>query len=269
MTHWDPDQYLRYQDERTRPLHDLLARIPPGTTPARILDIGCGPGNSTAPLRTRWPDARITGIDNSPDMLHRARATHAGPNPGGTGTTDYTEADAATYDPAPRQPDLIVSNALLQWIPHHEAVLARWARALRPGGVLALQVPGNFHAPSHTLLADLRTSPRWNALLGEGAHRDAAVREPGDYLDLLTREGCAADVWETTYHQLLQGEDPVLEWVRGTALRPVLDRLGDRDQDREEFLADYRDLLRQAYPRGPHGTVLPFRRIFAVARRTA
>lgn len=265
MTHWDPDQYLRYQDERTRPLHDLLNRIPADTSAQRILDLGCGPGNSTAPLRHRWPDAHITGLDNSPDMLAEARAQHAGPNPGGTGTTDYTHADATTYDPTPEKPDLLISNALLQWIPDHTAVLTRWAHALPPGATLAFQVPGNFDAPSHTLLADLRTSPRWNHLLGNNAHRDAAVAEPGTYLQLLAGRNCTVDVWETTYHQLLPGPDPVLEWVKGTALRPVLSRLhGD---DRQTFLDQYGALLRQAYPGGPHGTVFPFRRIFAVARK--
>ncbi|MFJ6212636.1 trans-aconitate 2-methyltransferase [Streptomyces sp. NPDC092296] len=266
-TRWDPAQYLRYQDERTRPLIDLLARIPAGLRPRRILDLGCGPGNSTAPLRHRWPDAHITGLDNSPRMLAEARAAHAGPNPGGTGSTDYAEADARDYDPAPEQPDLIVSNALLQWVPDHIDVLDDWLRALRPGGVLAFQVPGNFDAPSHTLLAELRTSPRWHDLVGTGARRDAAVHQPGDYLALLAAHGCTADVWETTYHQLLPGTDPVLEWVKGTALRPVLSVLGP--EDRDLFLRQYRDLLRRAYPTGPYGTVFPFRRIFAVARRPA
>jgi trans-aconitate 2-methyltransferase len=266
MTRWDPAQYLRYQDERTRPLRDLLARVHPDTAPRRILDLGCGPGNSTAPLRQRWPDAHITGLDNSPEMLDAARLEHSGPNPGGTGTTDYSYADAATWDPAVESPDLVISNALLQWVPDHTAVLARWARALPPGGVLAFQVPGNFDAPSHTLLAELRTSLRWKRLLGEDARRDAAVAEPGDYLQLLTGENCTADVWETTYHQLLGGEDPVLEWVKGTALRPVLTRLRDAG-DRGAFLEEYRGLLREAYPAGAQGTVFPFRRIFAVARR--
>ncbi|MGA5700661.1 trans-aconitate 2-methyltransferase [Peterkaempfera bronchialis] len=264
MAPWDPDQYLRYEDERTRPLRDLLARVPAELNPQRILDIGCGPGNSTAPLALRWPDARITGLDNSPQMLERARATHAGPHRGGSGSTDYAQADAGEYDPSGESPDLVVSNALLQWVPEHEGVLDRWVRALRPGGVLAFQVPGNFGAPSHALLAELRGSARWAPLVGEGARRDASVREPGEYLELLAGHGCAVDVWETTYHLLLPGEDPVLEWVKGTALRPVLGAL--RGGDREAFLDEYRALLRTAYPAGPHGTVFPFRRIFVVAR---
>ncbi|MFJ9949297.1 methyltransferase domain-containing protein [Kitasatospora sp. NPDC091207] len=276
---WDPEQYLRFADERTRPLRDLLARVPalPHEPAATILDIGCGPGNSTAVLRERWPAARITGVDNSAEMLATARTE-------GEPTADYLLADARRYDPAAAAPDLIVSNAALQWIgfaPEHGArpeaggptgaggpgghlgLPARWAAALRPGGVIAFQVPGNFDAPSHTLLAGLRRSPRWRAALGEGAAR-AGVHEPGAYLAALAGAGCSADVWETTYSTLLPGPDPVLEWVKGTALRPVLTRLTD-PAERAAFLAEYGALLREAYPAGPYGTVFPFRRIFAVA----
>lgn len=257
---WDPAQYLRFADERTRPLRDLLARVPAPTgepTPV-ILDIGCGPGNSTAVLRERWPEARITGVDNSAEMLATARST-------GEPSADYLLADARTYNPAAAAPDLIVSNATLQWIDGHLALLPRWAAALRGGGSLAFQVPGNFGAPSHTLLAELVGSPRWKDLLGDTLGR-AGVHEPAEYLSVLAGADCLVDVWESTYSTLLPGPDPVLEWVKGTALRPVLTRLTD-PQDQLRFLAEYRDLLRTAYPAGPHGTVFPFRRIFAVATR--
>ncbi|WP_327680123.1 methyltransferase domain-containing protein [Kitasatospora sp. NBC_00458] len=267
---WDPGQYLRFADERTRPLRDLLARVPalPDEPAPTVLDIGCGPGNSTAVLRERWPGARITGIDNSAEMLAAAR--------GGAGepTAEYLLADAADYDPAGAAPDLIVSNAALQWIgfdPEHGpadghlGLLPRWAAALGPGGVIAFQVPGNFDSPSHLLLAGLRRSPRWREALGADAAR-AGVHGPDDYLRVLADAGCTADVWETTYSTLLTGADPVLEWVKGTALRPVLGRLTD-PADRAAFLAEYGALLREAYPAGPHGTVFPFRRIFAVAVR--
>jgi trans-aconitate 2-methyltransferase len=288
---WNPEQYLRYENERTRPLLDLLAHVPelpdPGPDrPLRILDIGCGPGNSTAPLQRRWPHARVTGIDNSPQMLDTARATAADGPADGSGCTDFLLADAREYDPAPEHPDLIVSNAMLQWVTDtpdgdtgetpgtaeppragHLHLLTRWIRSLRPGGTIALQVPGNFRAPSHTLLAELRTSPRWHHLLGAGAHRAAdAVHQPADYLHHFTGHGCTADVWETTYHTLLPGPDPVLEWAKATALRPVLSVLTD-DADRSAFIGEYGAALRRAYPAGPHGTVFPFRRIFAVARR--
>ncbi|MGW6918938.1 methyltransferase domain-containing protein [Kitasatospora sp. NPDC054939] len=257
---WDPQQYLRFADERTRPLRDLLARVPaiPHEPVATVLDIGCGPGNSTAVLRELWPAARITGVDSSPEMLATARAE-------GEPTADYLLADARGYDPAPARPDLIVSNATLQWIPGHLDLLPRWIAALPPGGVFALQVPGNFDAPSHTALAELRRSPRWRGLLGDGADR-AGVHEPAVYLRALADAGARPDVWETTYTTLLTGADPVLEWVKGTALRPVLTRLAD-PADRAAFLTEYGALLRAAYPAGPHGTVFPFRRIFAVATR--
>ncbi|GAA1195159.1 trans-aconitate 2-methyltransferase [Kitasatospora gansuensis] len=256
---WDPEQYLRFADERTRPLRDLLARVP-NELATTIVDIGCGPGNSTAVLRARWPAARITGIDNSAEMLAIARTE-------GEPTADYLLADARDYDPAPAAPDLIVSNAALQWIQldggGHLSLLPRWIAALPRGGVLAFQVPGNFDSPSHTLLAELRRSPRWRTTLGDRATR-AGVHEPGEYLQALADAGCAADVWETTYSTLLTGEDPVLEWVKGTALRPVLTLLTD-PAERAAFLAEYGALLREAYPAGAHGTVFPFRRIFAVA----
>ncbi|MFD7597262.1 methyltransferase domain-containing protein [Kitasatospora sp. NPDC059812] len=257
---WDPAQYLRFVDERTRPLRDLLARVPALPNPGDpvILDIGCGPGNSTAVLRARWPHARLTGVDNSAPMLATARTD-------GEPTADYLLADARDYDPAPAGPDLIVSNATLQWIDGHLDLVPRWAGALRPGGAVAFQVPGNFDAPSHTLLAELRRSPRWRGLLGDDAAR-AGVHPPERYLDALTAAGCTPDVWETTYRTLLPGPDPVLAWVKGTALRPVLTRLTDPARQ-AAFLAEYGALLREAYPAGPHGTVFPFRRIFAVGTR--
>ncbi|MDK1476009.1 trans-aconitate 2-methyltransferase [Streptomyces sp. 549] len=264
---WDPQQYLRHADHRTRPFHDLLARIPrlpTGGRPPRIADLGCGPGNVTALLADRWPDALITGFDSSPDMLRAARR-HAGPTPGG-GRLDFAPGDIAHWDP-PGAFDLIVSNAALQWVRGHAELFKGWLEALPPGGVLAFQVPGNFVAPSHALLGELCDSPRWRDRLGEQGRRYVHILEPYEYLQRLTDAGCAVDAWETTYVQLLQGEDPVLDWVRGTALRPVLTALADDPQAGDAFVAEYRDRLRLAYPPGPHGTVFPFRRIFTVARK--
>lgn len=259
---WDPWQYLRHADHRTRPFHDLLARVPdpPNATAPRIADLGCGAGNVTALLARRWPRARITGYDNSPQMLERARV-HA------TALLDFAEADAATWTPAEPY-DLIVTNALLQWVPGHADRLPGWLDALTPGGTLALQVPGNFDQPSHTLMRELAESPRWRSRLAGRLRHTDAVLGPAGYLDRLTAPGrTTADVWETTYLHLLHGEDPVLDWVKGTGLRPVLTALADDEDARDAFLAEYRDLLRAAYPAGPHGTVFPFRRIFAVAHR--
>ncbi|MFD7661669.1 trans-aconitate 2-methyltransferase [Streptomyces sp. NPDC059788] len=264
---WDPQQYLRHAGHRTRPFHDLLARIPElpnRNRPARIADLGCGPGNVTVQLADRWPDAHITGLDSSADMLKEAEL-YAGPTSGG-GHLDFGPADATDWRPA--EPfDLIVSNAALQWVPNHPESFPDWVDGLTPGGTLAFQVPGNFTSPSHALLGDLCDEPQWRDRLGGHGRRFVHILAPAAYLERLTALGCAVDAWETTYVQLLQGEDPVLDWVKGTALRPVLTVLEDDPAARDEFLSQYRDLLRKSYPPGPHGTVFPFRRIFVVAHK--
>ncbi|MGW4876115.1 trans-aconitate 2-methyltransferase [Streptomyces sp. NPDC004262] len=262
---WDPAQYLRHAGHRARPFTDLLARIPglPGDSPA-VADLGCGPGNMTALLAERWPAARITGYDNSPEMLDKATVEYQGPTAGG-GSLDFAPADVRTWTPE-RPYDLIVSNATLQWIPGHTERFAEWIAGLAPGGTFAFQVPGNFTAPSHRLMRTLAESPRWRGRLADVLRHDDAVLSPETYLERLTGLGCAADVWETTYVHLLTGEDPVLDWVKGTGLRPVLTALADDPQARDAFLAEYRTALREAYPAGPHGTPFPFRRVFAVAR---
>ncbi|MEU8588325.1 trans-aconitate 2-methyltransferase [Streptomyces sp. NPDC048664] len=260
---WDPGQYLRHAGHRARPFADLLARVPalPGEQP-RIADLGCGPGNVTVLLADRWPTAHITGYDNSPEMLAAAHAEHEGP-PRGPGRLDFAHADARDWTPA--EPcDLIISNATLQWVPGHVHRFSDWIDALTPGGTLAFQVPGNFDSPSHRLMRRIAHSARWKDRLADTLRHDDAVLAPEAYLAHLTALGCAADVWETTYLHLLQGEDPVLDWVKGTGLRPVLTELGE---DAEDFLAEYRTALRQAYPPTRHGTVFPFRRVFAVATK--
>lgn len=263
--HWDPGQYLRYSGHRARPLHDLLARVPDlPRDPARVADLGCGPGGPTALLADRWPSARITGWDNSPRMLDAARPV-AGPTSGG-GELDFAAADLADWTPGESH-DLIFSNAAFQWVPDHPASFPGWIAGLTPHGVLAFQVPGNFSAPSHRLLNELTGSPRWRSRLGHCARPVSPVLEPADYLRRLTALGCAVDAWESTYIQLLTGPDAVLDWMRGTALRPVLTALADDPAAEEAFLAEYGRALRTAYPAESHGTVFPFRRIFVVARK--
>ncbi|MZD03663.1 trans-aconitate 2-methyltransferase [Streptomyces sp. SID5785] len=255
---WDPRQYLRHAGHRGRPFTDLLARVPDlPRTPARIADLGCGPGNMTALLADRWPTAHITGYDNSPAMLEKARA-HAGDR------LDFAYADAAHWTP-PQTYDLILSNATLQWVPGHTDAFPRWIGALAPGGTFAFQVPGNFDAPSHTLMRELAGSARWKDRLGGVLRHRDAVATPAAYLDRLAALGCTVDAWETTYLHVLQGPDPVLDWVMGTGLRPVLSALDDDPAARKDFLTEYGAQLRAAYPATAHGTLLPFRRIFVVA----
>jgi trans-aconitate 2-methyltransferase len=256
---WDPRQYAAYADERSRPFFELVARV--GIDgPAEVVDLGCGPGRLTAMLLQRWPSARIVGVDSSADMVEEA-AQHAV-----EGRLSFVHADAATWQPD-GPVNVVIANAVLQWVPGHLDLLPRFASWLSPGGLLALQVPDNFDEPSHTLLRDLRTSNRWREQLGEGADRSAGVERPETYLQALIVLGLRADVWQTTYLHVLGGDDAVLEWVKGTALRPVLSTL-HRDADRRAFLADYAAALRASYPAEKWGTVFPFRRTFAVARST-
>ncbi|WP_157597496.1 methyltransferase domain-containing protein [Streptacidiphilus rugosus] len=253
---WDPKQYLRHADLRSRPFFELVDRIP--CTPSRVVDLGCGPGNTTAALPARWPGAVVTGLDSSPAMIEQARRDHGS-------AVDFRIGDITRYAPPSSgadRPDLILSNAALQWVPGHLSLFPRWIAALPGGGTLAFQVPGNFDQPSHTLLTELRNSPRWKAAVG-GPHR-ADIPRPAEYLTALAGLDCAVDVWETTYHQVLTGDHPVIDWMLGTGLRPALDALPNPEQ-RADFLAEYGALLDTAYPRQSFGTVLPYRRVFAVA----
>jgi trans-aconitate 2-methyltransferase len=252
---WDPEQYGRFGDERGRAFFELVSRVH-AAEPGSVVDLGCGSGELTASLAERWSGAVIEGIDSSPQMIAAAEA-HA------TGGLRFSLGDLADWRPGPPV-DVIISNAALHWIPGHRELLPRWLKALGPGGWLAFQVPGNFGEPSHTLLREVCASPRWRDRLA-GVTRLDPVAEPGDYLELLASRGCRVDSWETTYLQVLQGDDAVLEWVKGTTLRPVLSTL--EAADGTEFLREYGARLREAYPARPHGTVFPFRRIFVVAQR--
>jgi trans-aconitate 2-methyltransferase len=253
---WDPAQYQRFSDERARPFVELLSRVA-APDPAYVVDLGCGSGDLTATLLERWPRALVEGVDSSAEMMADAER-HAIP-----GRLEFTCADVREWRPE-RPVDVILANAVLQWVPGHVDLLTRWVEAIPAGGWLAFQVPGNFGAPSHRILADLVRSPRWRERLGDEADR-LGVHEPAEYLTHLAALGCGVDAWETTYLHVLVGPDPVLEWTKGTTLRPVLSTL--EDQEREAFLADYAPRLRGAYPEREFGTVFPFRRLFVVARR--
>ena len=259
---WDPGTYLRFGTERSRPFFDLVSRVQ-AEAPGFVADLGCGPGNLTAALAARWPAARVLGVDSSPEMIEAAQAEATRAEAGAqAGRLTFQLADLRTWQPD--QPiDVITCNAVLQWIPGHQELLASWVRWLAPGGWLAFQLPGNFDQPSHTILRELASAPRWRPLL-DGAQLNRQAGEPVDYLALLAGAGCEVDAWETTYLHVLHGDDAVVDWYKGSGLRPVLAALPPALAG--EFLAEYRERIRDAYPPAPYGTVLPFRRVFVVAR---
>ncbi|NUR69841.1 MAG: trans-aconitate 2-methyltransferase [Hamadaea sp.] len=261
---WDPKVYQRYGDERSRPFYDLLARVG-AEAPAHIVDLGCGPGNLTASLAERWPDARIEGIDSSADMIDSAAELPEAR----TGRVGFAVGDVSTWTP-PADVDLIVANALLQWVPGHRQLVRGWADGVRPGTWLAFQVPGNFDAPSHQLLRELAASPEWAGQIA-GLRDSGAGWDPAEYAGDLLEAGCDVDAWETTYLHLLPASSstphPVLAWMEGTALRPAKAALADRPQDWARFRDQLADRLAKAYP-VRHGVVaFPFRRIFVVGRK--
>jgi len=260
---WDPEKYVQFGDFRSRPFFDLTSRVV-AHAPRRVVDLGCGPGNLTATLAQRWPDAIVTGLDSSPAMIAMAHANLAAQGSAPLATLNFEIADISGWAPT-QDTDVVVSNAALQWVPGHQQLMAGWLAALRPGAWLAVQVPGNFTSPSHVLMRELAESPRWRGRLGGVLRHDHAVAEPADYHRIMLDGGARADVWTTTYQQLLTGPDPVLNWVRGTGLRPVLDVLDA--EETVEFEADYSGLLKEAYPATPHGTPFPFRRIFMVGQK--
>ena len=250
---WDPAQYLKFADERLRPALDLLARVTV-ETPQTVYDLGCGPGNMTARLRRRWPGARIIGVDSSEAMLKKARADHPG--------IEFVAADLAGFRfPAPA--DVIVSNAALHWLAEHAGLFPALVRALASGGTLAVQIPHVNDQPSHLLAAESAGSGPWRvrAVAALPRYPDHA---PADYYGWLAGSCRTVDIWEMVYLHALSGDNAVLEWMMGAALRPLLAALSPEEQT--GFLADYRQRLRAAYPSRADGiTLFPFRRLFIVA----
>jgi len=252
---WDPAQYLKFAGHRLRPALDLLNRIDLAA-PAHVYDLGAGAGNVTRLLRARWPEARITGVDDSAEMLAKAAAESP--------DITWQQADLGTWRPS-HPADLIYSNAALHWLPDHAKLFPKLLDGLAPGGVLAVQIPRNFSAPSHTSISEAALGGPWRAKL-EPLLRPAPVAEPDFYYGLLAPKAKSIDMWETEYVQALEGKDPIKEWVKGTWLRPLLDALAG--QERDEFEAAYARLVARAYPPRADGrTLFPFRRLFMIAER--
>jgi trans-aconitate 2-methyltransferase len=262
---WDPQQYALFGTHRGRPFADLLNRVG-ADRPAVVVDLGCGDGPLTLSLTDRWPDARVVGVDQSPQMLEAARGHDT------DGRVEWVHASAEEWDPASvgAPIDVLVSNATLQWVPGHLDLLPRWVDALAAGGWFVMQVPGNFDAPSHALMREVAARHPRAAELEPVLRRVGNIATPAEYLAAFAGLGLEPDVWETTYQHILdpggRQRSPVLEWVRGTGLRPALDVLTDEDE-RDAFLEEYTRALDEAYPREPHGVVLGFRRIFAVGHK--
>lgn len=258
-THWDPNQYLKFTDHRLRPALELLGRVPL-TSPDVIYDLGCGSGNVTRMIAAQWPSASVYGLDNSAEMLEKAALEPSRIN--------WLQADIQNWQPAD-PPDLIYSNATLQWVDGHENLFPRLMRLLAPGGCLAVQMPLSWGMPSHRLMRDvLADGGIEGAAIGSDELRLAVGRKWVDnaevYYDLLAPWSVHLDIWETDYLQVLSGEEPVFEWVKSTGLRPILKGLNDCD--RAIFLAAYRQRLLQTYPKRPDGfTLYPFRRLFVLA----
>jgi trans-aconitate 2-methyltransferase len=260
---WSAQQYVAFEEERTRPVHDLLAAVP--AVEVRVaVDIGCGPGNSTEVLAARFPHARVSGFDSSPDMIAAARARL--PN------IRFEVADIGAWIkpaalPAESVPiDVILANAVLQWVPDHATLFPALLAKLAPAGSLAVQVPDNLAEPAHTLMREIAEEGPWRDTLASADRARVSIQRADWYYGLLSSSCARVDVWRTTYYHALAGENAIVEWFKGTGLRPFLDPLSA--EQRIEYLARYAARVKRAYPPSPDGTVLlPFPRLFIVATR--
>lgn len=254
MAHeWDAGHYLRFADARTLPAVDLLSRIEL-TAPRRVVDLGCGPGNSTGLLKQRWPDAAVAGLDSSANLLEAARRDHPG--------IDFAEGDIATW--APNEPcDVVFANASLQWVGGHDALLPRLFEQVAPGGVLAVQMPRNHDFATHALMRQVAAEGEWRDRFA-GARDPSPVQPPEFYYDLLAPRSVIFTIWETNYIQVMDGVDAIIAWLHGTGLRPFLARL--TEVERPVFLKRYAALLADAYPAQADGKILlPYPRLFFIA----
>jgi trans-aconitate 2-methyltransferase len=259
MPTWNPEQYLKFADERTRPCRDLVARVEV-SRPLRIVDLGCGPGNSAEVIAQRWPEAAITGIDSSPAMIETARAARPG--------CEWRAGDIADWAVSSRECfDVVFSNAALQWVGHHASLFPQLFERVELDGALAVQIPGNYDGTSNRLMRELAASPDWRRWFPEGRAKVWHTHDVDFYYDALAPHASRLDLWATEYWHAMPGVQAIVEFYKGTGLRPYLDAIGDA-AERERFLAEYLEILQPAFPPQKDGAVLfPFRRIFIVAYR--
>lgn len=258
---WSAKQYAKFLDERTRPSRDLLARVPLAA-PKRVIDLGCGPGNSTAVLAERYPEADLSGIDSSPDMIRQAKETLP--------SVPFDIADLQTYQPEGGAVDLLFSNAVFQWLPGdiRLRIITDLVASLAPGGSLAFQVPNNLSEPSHVLMRETAFAPGtpWEATMRRANPGRDEFQTHVELYDALSPLCSGVDIWETKYFHTLENHEAIVEWVKGTGLRPFVDPLSDAE--RTGFLAEYLNRLRKAYPSQQDGKVLlPYPRLFVVATK--
>ncbi len=254
MSNWNAAHYLNYADERTRPSADLAARIKMDA-PQRVVDLGCGPGNSTQILRSRWPQSEVWGVDNSPQMIEAAQESFP--------RQQWLLADLSSWHPD--QPaDVVFSNAALQWVPDHGALMQHLLSATAAGGVLAFQIPSSCYATVRKLIHDISHDPAWSDRMD--APRNALTMEsPEFYYDALVTRAASLDIWETEYHHVMASSDAIVDWIASTGLRPFLAALDDEHQ-RNAFVAELRRRVSVAYRSRADGKVLyPFRRTFVIA----
>jgi trans-aconitate 2-methyltransferase len=251
---WNPDQYLKFADQRTRPAADLAARVVVDS-PKAVVDLGCGPGNSTQVLRQRWPMARVSGVDHSAEMIAAARATYP--------DQEWLIGDVAGWS-CDERADVVFSNAALQWLPAHEALVRRLFDQVAPGGALAFQIPSAAYSPLRSFIDEVADDPAWASRMS--AARGALTMEaPSVYYDALAPVSRSVDIWETEYCHVLDSPAAIVEWISGTGLRPFLQALGAADE-RGRFVSMLTARVEGAYPRRRDGRVLfPFRRLFVVA----
>ncbi|MEM1369388.1 MAG: methyltransferase domain-containing protein [Cyanobacteria bacterium P01_H01_bin.15] len=256
MKHWDSSHYLRYSTERTRAAVDLLARVNL-PAPRRIADIGCGPGNSTALLWSRWPDSKVVGIDNSSEMLATARTAYP--------EREWIECNARQWRPS-KPYDLVFSNAALQWLPEHSSLVQMLFEQVATGGALAFQVPSAQYALVRRLIFEISQESPWDQQM-QGPRSRLTIEPPEFYYDALASEAETLDIWETDYMHVMESHEAILDWISSTGLRPFLNAL-DTDADREAFTNELRHRIASGYELRIDGKVLfPFRRTFVIAYR--